>query len=209
MKPIPQTIALLSLSSLPILAGVARLSEMGTGAPAMEATIASANMPTGLALHIIAASVFLILGAVQFLPATRRTLWHKRAGRLAIAAGLLGAMTGGILAATLSVGPTSGPLLVPQRIVFSLLWAVALLLGLASVLRANTKAHRAWMIRGYAIGAATGLQSLILLPWFFMFGVPSGLPSDLVMLASWLIALALAEIVIRRPAPLAKRPNPG
>lgn len=198
MKPVPQTFALLSFSALPILAGAARLSELTTGAPAMDPTMGSANMPTGLALHILAASLFLILGAVQFLPATRRTRWHRRAGRFAVAAGLLAAGTGGVMAASLPVDPTSGPLLVPQRIIFSGLWALALLLGVTSALRANLKAHRAWMIRGYAIGAATGLQSLILIPWFFMFGVPSGLPSDLVMLAGWITALGVAERIIRQ-----------
>jgi len=192
-----RTIGLLALTALPISAGLARLAEQTTGAPAMDPTMGSLHMPVPLALHIFTASAFLILGAFQFLPALRRKGWHRKAGRVAVVMGLLSAGSGYVMSLILPVDPTSGPLLVPLRLFFSAAWFAALVLGLIAAHRRNFSAHGAWMVRGYAIGAATGLQSLALIPWFLLFGVPTGLPSDLVMLAGWIIAVAFGEYRIR------------
>jgi hypothetical protein len=71
-------------------------------------------------------------------------------------------------------------------------------MGLATILRRAYARHRAWMIRGYAIGQGAGTQVLTVLPWTLMLGQPSGLTRDLLMIAAWLINLAVAEWIIRR-----------
>ena len=207
-----RTTGLLSLSAMPILAGIARLYDQTRSTPTMDASMGSTHMPSLLLVHIAGASIFLILGAFQFMPVTRVRAWHRQAGRVAVIAGLLGAGSGAVLTVALPMDPTAGPLLVPMRFFFSLLWFAALALGLILAVRRQINAHRAWIIRGYTVGVATGLQSLILLPWFFLFGVPTGLPSDLVMLAGWIVALLVGERMIRQRhnafAPLARIPNP-
>jgi hypothetical protein len=75
---------------------------------------------------------------------------------------------------------------------------VCLVLGFAAIRRRDVAAHRAFMIRAYAIGLAAGTQA-------FTEGI--GVPllgsgetrSDVYKGAGWLINLAVAEWVIRRP----------
>ena len=65
--------------------------------------------------------------------------------------------------------------------------------------------HRAWMMRGYAIGLGAGTQVLTLLAGELIVGPPSELSRALLMGAGWVINLAVAEWAIRkRPAPLAR-----
>jgi hypothetical protein len=61
--------------------------------------------------------------------------------------------------------------------------------------------HRAWMMRGYAIGLGAGTQVLTLLVGELILGPPSALSGDLLLGAAWVINLAVAEWAIRkRPA---------
>jgi hypothetical protein len=59
------------------------------------------------------------------------------------------------------------------------------------------------MTRGYAIALGAGTQVFTILPWVLMFG-PIGaadeLPRTVLMMAAWVINLAVAEHVIRRQA---------
>lgn len=193
MKPISQTLLLLFLGSLPILAGAARVWDLALAAPQMDPSMGSRHQPGILVWHIVAASGFIILGALQGLPSLRRNAWHRRAGRIAALFGFVGAGTGLALVLILPADPHAGPLLVPLRLLFSALWIVALALAVVHIRARRVSDHRRWMVRAYAIAIGTGLQSLILLPYFFLVGVPVGLPADLVMLASWLLALAVGE----------------
>ena len=44
-------------------------------------------------VHIIGSSVFLLLGALQFVPSLRRRRWHRIAGRIVAPAGLASALS--------------------------------------------------------------------------------------------------------------------
>jgi hypothetical protein len=193
MKPARAVTIMLIISALPVLAGVARVSDLTGGGGSMDASMGSRHMPASLILHIVASAGFLILGALQFLPSSRQTAWHRRAGRVAAVLGIAGALSGVWMVLRLPTEPTAGPFLAMMRFGFSILWAGALIAGIVLARQRRLVSHRRWMVRGYAVAAGTGLQSLILLPYFFAFGVPSGLPSDVVILASWLITLAVGE----------------
>ena len=52
------------------------------------------------------------------------------------------------------------------------------------------------MIRAYAIGQGAGTQALILLPITLISGAPLGLRRDVLMIAAWIINLAVAEWII-------------
>jgi hypothetical protein len=86
--------------------------------------------------------------------------------------------------------------------------AACLVLGFAAIRRRDINAHRAWMMRAYAIGLAAGTQA-------FTQGIGEGifgtgvLQADLSRGAAWVLNLAVAEWVIRRPAVRRRRRSRG
>jgi hypothetical protein len=98
-----------------------------------------------------------------------------------------------------------GGLLYGFRLLFGSGMVLALALGLRAILRRDIARHRAWMIRGYALGQGAGTQALILLPWSLSFGTPSTLTYELLMGAGWAINLAVAEWIIRRGSATGRR----
>jgi hypothetical protein len=91
-----------------------------------------------------------------------------------------------------------GPLLEAFRIVFGLGMAASLVLAVAMIRRGDVARHRAWMLRGYAIGMGAGTQVLTNVPWVLLVGPPDGVIRALLMAAGWVINLAVAEHLIRR-----------
>ena len=73
-----------------------------------------------------------------------------------------------------------------------------MVLGLVAILRRNFARHRAWIMRGYAIGQGAGTQALTALLWVLIFGTLGEPYKDLLMGASWVINLAMVEWLIRR-----------
>jgi hypothetical protein len=76
--------------------------------------------------------------------------------------------------------------------------AVFLVLGVQAVRRRDIVAHRAWMIRAYAIGLAAGTQAFTDGIGGAVFGT-GVLSADLAKGAGWVINLIVAEWVVRRP----------
>ena len=52
--------------------------------------------------------------------------------------------------------------------------ALSLALGVTTVLKGDIAAHKAWMLRAYAIGMGAGTQVFTHLPWFVLVGQPTG-----------------------------------
>jgi hypothetical protein len=77
--------------------------------------------------------------------------------------------------------------------------AACLVLGVAAVRRGDIASHRAWMVRGYAIGLAAGTQVFTEGIGGALFGTGVG-AGDLAKGAGWAINLAVAEWALRRPA---------
>jgi len=197
--PVPA--ALLALSFIPLTAGSLRLVQLAGGPALMPADDRFTGFPTALVTHIIGAAVFALVGILQFVPGIRRRhrAWHRRAGRVVAAAGL--AVAGSALWLTLFYEPQpgTGDLLYVLRLVFGSAMAGCLVLGLTAIRRRDIAAHRAWMIRAYAIGLGAGTQ-------VFTEGIGGAiigtgdLAGDLAKGAAWVLNLAVAEWVIRRPA---------
>jgi hypothetical protein len=95
--------------------------------------------------------------------------------------------------------PGTGDLLYVLRLVFGSAMAACLVLGFTAIRRRDIAAHRAWMIRAYAIGVAAGTQAFTGAIGGGLFGTGE-LRGDLAKAAGWIINLAVAEWVIRRPA---------
>ena len=199
---------LLLLTVVPVAAGTFRLTQLAFGAEITPENARYFDSPLPVVLHIVSVSVFAILGAFQFLPGLRRRRrWHRVAGRIVAPSGVVGALTGLWMTLFYPRPANDSDLLASIRIVVVLYMLVSLVLGFAAIRRRDFVRHRAWMIRGYAIGMGAGTQVFTLLPWTVVAGTPGALPRALLMAAAWGINAVLAEWIIRRPA--RRRPGPS
>ena len=197
----PVPVALIALSAIPLAAGAFRLVQLTGGPEAIPADDRFVQFPAPLVVHIVGAALYVLVGVLQFVPRIRRRhlTWHRRAGRLLAAAGL--AVAGSALWMTLLYDQKAGTgdLLYVLRLVFASAMAACLILGFTAVRRHDITAHRAWMIRAYAIALAAGTQAFTEGIGDAVFGAGE-LRGDLAKGAGWVINLAVAEYAIRRPA---------
>ncbi|MCX6953647.1 MAG: DUF2306 domain-containing protein, partial [Verrucomicrobia bacterium] len=196
------------LSLVPVAGGMVRLVELGGGAEITPDNARFFAAPVSVISHIVSSVIFCGVGAFQFSPGFRRRhpTWHRLAGRGLVFCGLVSALTG--LWMTLVHPPASfagalpasydGPLLYALRLLVGAVMTVALGLGLAAVLRRDIPRHRAWMIRGYALGLGAGTQAFTHLPWFLSPGLRGELARTLCMAAGWAINAVVAEWLIAR-----------
>ena len=198
---------LLVLSALPLAAGAFRLTQLAGGADITPANARFFASPLPVVLHIVSASVFAILGAFQFASGFRRRRpgWHRAAGRLLVACGLLVGLSGLWMTLFYPRADGTGELLYALRLLFGSAMVVSIVLGFAAIRGRDVIRHRAWMMRGYAIGLGASTQVLTQLVGALIVGPPGELGNALLMGAGWVINLAVAEWAIRkRPAPPAR-----
>jgi uncharacterized membrane protein len=192
--------ALVALSLIPLVAGALRLVEVAGGPQLIPANPRIDAVPAPVVVHIAAATVFAVLGALQFSAGLRRrhATWHRRSGRVLVGAGLLVAVSG-LWMTLFYTGAPGGALLWGIRLLVGVAMATSIVLGFAAIRRRNITAHRAWMIRAYALAVGAGTQTLTQGVGEGLFG--TGDLSTAVSLGSaWVINAAVAEWVIRRPA---------
>jgi Predicted membrane protein (DUF2306) len=192
--------ALLTLSFVPSVAGAFRLAELANGAAITPENARFFVEPFPVVLHIPSVVVYCVLGAFQFAAEfrRRRPAWHRAAGRLLIVFGLISALTGLWMTWVYPYAPGDGFLLYAIRQVVGWAMFLSIVLGLVAIRRRNFAKHRAWMIRGYAIGQGAGTQVVTGLVWALLFGNQEGTTRALVLGASWLINISVGEWVIRR-----------
>jgi len=194
---------LIALSLVPVAAGSARLAQLATGAPATAANERFVSTPLPVVLHIVGATIFCLVGALQFSTSLRRRPWHRRSGRVVVPAGLVAALSGLWMAVYYDLPASDNQVLEATRLVVGVGMITALVLAVTAVRRRDFAAHRDWMMRGYALGIGAGTQVLTTLPWVLAFGTPSPMVRAGLMGAGWAINLAVAEWLIRRgPAPV-------
>jgi uncharacterized membrane protein len=199
--------ALIMLVAIPLAAGAFRLTQLAGGAEITPANARFFAAPLPVVLHIVSASVFAILGAFQFAPAFRRRRpgWHRVAGRLVVLCGLLVGLSGLWMTLFYPWPKGDGALLYAFRLVFGSAMIGSIVLGFTAIRRRDIRRHRAWMLRGYAIGLGAGTQVLTLLTGELILGSPNELSRALLMGTAWVINLAVAEWAIRkRSAPPAR-----
>ena len=199
-------VGLVGLSAVPILAGTVRLSQIASGVVTAEnARFLGAPVPG--TLHIIAVTLFSLLGALQFAPGLRRAYpyWHRRAGRVVVPAGLVAAVSGLWMTQYYALPPTDGVALYLTRLVVGVWMIFALCLGYLAIRRREVGAHRDWMLRGYAIGMGAGTQVLTNVPYFVAVGMPDTATRAALMGLGWAINAVVAEAIIaRRHRPMAR-----
>lgn len=200
---------LIALSLVPVAAGSARLAQLAGGAVATPDNERFVSTPLPVVLHIVGATIFCLLGALQFSTSLRRRAWHRRTGRLVAPAGIVAALSGLWMAVFYDLPASDNDVLMAIRLVVGTGMVLALVVAVVAVRRRDFERHRDWMMRGYAIGIGAGTQVLTTLPWVLTFGQPSPMVRAGLMGAGWAINLAVAEWFIRRrPAPV-PRPRAG
>ena len=193
--------ALIALVLVPAVAGSARLVEVFGGPHIMPANPRISASPLPMVVHISCAVGYAVLGAFQFSAAIRRRRpgWHRAAGRVLVVLGLAVAVSGVWMTLFYPRQPGTGELAYLFRLAFGSGMAASLILGITTIRRRDIAGHRAWMTRAYALALGAGTQTFTLGFGHAIFGTTS-LTTDLMLGAGWVINLAVAEFVIRRPA---------
>ncbi|MDI6102687.1 DUF2306 domain-containing protein [Actinoplanes sp. NEAU-A12] len=203
---------LLVLTLVPSAAGTLRLTEMAGAAAVLPDGDRVVQSPVALAVHIVSVIVFGVVGAFQFAPSFRRRhrRWHRVAGRILVPCGLVAAVTGLWLTLFLPPAEVDSVVLSGVRVVVVAYMVVSLILGFTAIRRRDFPAHRAWMIRGYAIGMGAGTQFFTSAVWMAAAGSFTPASRTATMAAAWLINAVAAEWIIRRKTrrktPRAARP---
>ena len=192
---------LLALAVIPVLGAIGRIVEVLGGPEVLPTDTRFAASPGPLIVHIVASVFYAVLGAFQFSARLRRRRpgWHRRTGRLLVVLGLAVALSGLWMTLLYPRKEGTGDILWAARLLASSGMGVSLILGLVAIRRRDIPRHRAWMTRAYALALGAGTQALTVGFGETAFG--SGVVrTDLMMAAAWVINLAVAEWVIRRPA---------
>jgi uncharacterized membrane protein YozB (DUF420 family) len=192
---------LIALTAIPVLAGADRVGQIATGGPITSDNPRFFATPVPVVVHIISASVFCFLGALQFAPGLRRRRprWHRFAGRLVAPSGVVAALAAIWMTLFYPLPASDQGLLTAFRLTFGSAMAISLVVGFVAILRRDVASHRAWMMRGYAIGVATGTQVFTNLPADIILGrMPEGTLRALLLGAGWVINLAVVEWLLRR-----------
>lgn len=195
--------ALVALTIVPALGGAARLAQLAGDATITPENARFFEAPLPVVLHIPVAILYGMLGAFQFSAGFRRRHrgWHRAAGRVLVPAGLIVALTGLWMTLSYPVAPGDGQLVYAERLVFGSAMLLSIILGVDAIRRRSFTEHGEWMTRAYAIGMGAGTQVFTHLPWFLLVDLkPDGLPRAIMMGLGWVINIAIAEWIIRRPA---------
>jgi hypothetical protein len=107
-------------------------------------------------LHILPASLFMILMPLQFVPRIRRRwlAWHRWSGRLLIVLGVVVGISALVMSYTMAIGGANET---AATTLFAVLFLMFLGLGFWNIRLRRIARHREWMIRafGVSLGIAT------------------------------------------------------
>jgi uncharacterized membrane protein len=161
-----------------------------------------------LVTHIFTATVALVLGPLQFMARVRaRRRLHRTIGRTYLLAGVLPSAV-----ATIPVAIWSGrPVTQIGLTTAAVLWLVTGALAYRAARRRDFAAHRAWMMRNYAL-TFLAVTSRILVPLMLLAQIPFGTVAagsigeraptmiPIGQTLGWIVNLVVAELLIRRSA---------
>ncbi len=150
---------LVLLGIVPAIFGSVRLRQI-TGGIATADNARFLAMPWPVVVHIVGAVLFALPGAFQFSAELRRRRmeWHRLAGVILVPCGLAVSLSGLWMAQFYPSVALDGVAVYWMRIVVGVMMTVALWLGVSAVRRGDIGAHRAWMMRAYALGMGAGTQ---------------------------------------------------
>ena len=190
--------ALLLFGALPISVAVLRLFQIPMGTLPPD-SIKMVVVPVAHFSHVLAGATFGLLGPLQLTARLRsaRPHLHRILGRIHVLAGLFLALSGLRLVTTFPDSATM--VLDAARILGSVALLCTLWLAISAIRRRDINRHRAWMIRGYAIGMGGNAVVLGMILYLILIGSePVGLTGDIVFVVSWAISILVAEWLVRR-----------
>jgi uncharacterized membrane protein len=150
--------------------------------------------PTITALHVVLGGIYLILAPLQFVRRirSRHLGYHRRAGRVLVAMGLV------VGATALFMG-----LIIPffgwgERVIIALfgtVFLVALVKGFLHARARRIALHREWMMRAFAVGLSIATQRLIFFPAMMIVGDPTDVQFESLWVGSFVVGFALNVLV--------------
>lgn len=191
--------ALVVLGLVPMAAGLLRLGQLASGGPVTAENSRFFATPFPVIVHIVAASLYTLLGAFQFSNGlrVRWPRWHRLGGRVLTLCGLAAAVSGLWMAQFYPLTTNlQGPLLLTARYLVAVGMVASLVLGVATIRQRRVAEHQAWMMRAYGMGIGAGTQVLTALPWLLIVEEPTGWVRDLLLVAGWAINVVIVEIVL-------------
>lgn len=196
-------LALISVYSfIPAVFGLLRLPELLGGPMIIPPNPRAVIDPVPIVLHILGSSIFCLVGAVQLLPSLRRhrPALHRALGRIVALAGCVSALTGlWMTVAYAFPDALQGTLLYVTRVTLSLSMVALIAWSVVAIRSRDVAAHRAAMLRAYAIGQGASTQTAFFLIAMALFDTePLGISRDILMVGAWVINLAATELLIRR-----------
>lgn len=195
-----RVLGLLLLSVIPFVGGILRLVGLAAGDTTMDGHARFAADPFPAVLHIIGATAFATLGALQFLPSLRRSSWHRVAGRVISALAIVSMLAGTWMIIRWPLKPLDSSLLVVLRVMVALVTVALIAFSVREARRGAIDSHARWMTRAYALGAAGGTQAFTLAPMIMNESLQTPAINTALFSIAWVINLAVAEWVMR-PAP--------
>jgi uncharacterized membrane protein len=196
-RPIPLVLFLAFGTAIPVLNALVQVVQIPTGTyPVDSARLAIA--PVAWFAHVLAGAAFGITGPFQFVRALRHRFGalHRVTGRIFVLSGAILGLSG--LSLLAQVTSVRTPLADVARGLFGLALLIALAVGMAAIRDRDVQRHRAWMVRAYAVGMGLGAVALVFFPIYIVTGQPpTGLASDILFVASWILTIAFAEVVLR------------
>ncbi len=197
-RPIPLVLLLVLLTAIPILNSLFLAFQIPSGNYAEESAHL-AVAPISLFVHVVAGVAFGITGPMQFVRALRNRfgMLHRALGRIFVLSGAIIGLSG--LSILMQVTSQRTPMVDIARGLFGVALLIALALAMAAIRNRDFLRHRAWVIRAYAIGMGLGTVALVFIPLYIVTGQPPiGPTSDILFVASWVLTIVIAEVVIRR-----------
>lgn len=200
-RPIPLVMLLAFLTAIPVLNSLVLVFQIPSRTyPSDSARLAVA--PISWFAHVLAGVAFGITGPVQFVRALRNRfdVLHRVFGWIFVLSGATIGLSG--LSILAQVTSLRTPLADIARGLFGLALLIALAQAMAAIGDRDFLRHRAWAIRAYAVGMGLGTVGLVFFPIYIVTGqAPIGLASDILFVASWVLNIVFAEVVIRHSSP--------
>jgi uncharacterized membrane protein len=148
-----------------------------------------------LVVHVTFAATALLVGPIQFWPNLRKRVpaLHRALGRIYA----VGCLAGGIAGLPLALGSTAGPIATAGFGMLAVGWIATTALAWRTALKRDFAAHRAWMIRSFALSlAAVTLRIYLglvpLLPFSFADAYRA------ISFLCWVPNVFVAELYLRR-----------
>lgn len=197
-------IGLIGLALIPIVGGIARTGKILDGNSALE-NARFLSGPISTITHIFAASIYSLLGAIQFAPGLRQLWprWHRASGALLIVLATLVALTGLWMTVSFPSANLDGSVVFVSRLVVGMLMLLFTVLGVLALLRRKFSEHGDWMIRSYALAMGAGTQVFTHIPLFLAPPLHTETGRAFAMVGGWAINFAVAEWLIGQ----SKRPR--